>query len=556
MAQDIEKILRYVDERRLSLRRDRLSYWQHWQDLATNLLPRRYKWLVTPNQANRGSPINGQILDPTGTMAARMLAAGMLSGICSPARPWFKLSIYGVDDTTASPATRWLAECTRRMMLVLQESNFYTSMGTAFFDLVVFGTMVIYVKEDFDDIIRCTVPCAGEYYLGVDAGNKPISLYREFAQTYKQIIDEFGVENCSRSIQSVAKTASNLSNEKIICHAIEQNSPIFGVPSHFKWVEVYWEMGETGGTALRISGFHEYPFFAARWDVTSNDAYGRSVGMDALPDIKQLQHETKRKGQALDKMVAPPMLADVQMKNQPASLLPGAITYVPGLSAGTGGFKPAYTVTPPLQEIREDIAAIQARIKDIFYNNLFLTVTNLDTVRSAAEIDARRAEQLIMLGPVLERFDNEALTPSIERLFGAMFRKRLIPPPPPEIANQFVKVQFKSMLAESQRTAAASGIERWVAQLGNLAAVDPTVLDNIDSDRLANVYGSYMSVPPEIIRDVKEVEKLRAERAKQQQQQALLQQTLPAVKGAQVLSKTDVGGGQNALAAMLSGANI
>ena len=316
---------------------------------------------------------------------------------------------------------------------------------------------------------------------------------------------------------------------------------------------MYWEIGEGWDKLLRISGFNETPFFAARWDVSSNDAYGRAVGMDALPDIKQLQQETKRKAQAIDKMVTPPMLADVQMKNQPASLLPGAITYVPGLSAGTGGFKPAYQLTPPLQEMREDINDIRARIKETFYNNLFLTVTNLDTVRSAAEIDARRAEQLIMIGPVLERLDNESLTPLIDRLFGIMMRKRLLPPPPPELHGQFVNVQFKSMLAESQRTAAAAGIERYLAQAGNYAAVNPQILDKIDEDKMMDIYADYMGVPRAMIRDEDAVKKLREAREKQQQQQALLQQTLPAVKGAQVLSKTNVGGGGNALDMMING---
>ena len=53
--------------------------------------------------------------------------------------------------------------------------------------------------------------------------------------------------------------------------------------------------------------------------------------MDALGDIKQLQLEQKRKAQAIDKNVNPPMIADPSMKNEPASLLPGAVTSMAGL---------------------------------------------------------------------------------------------------------------------------------------------------------------------------------------------------------------------------------
>ena len=88
---------------------------------------------------------------------------------------------------------------------------------------------------------------------------------------------------------------------------------------------------------LRVSGFHDWPVMTTRWDVQGNDPYGRCPGMDALGDIKQLQQETRRKAQAIDKMVNPPLLADVQLKNQPMSLLPGGTTYVSGLSAGPRG---------------------------------------------------------------------------------------------------------------------------------------------------------------------------------------------------------------------------
>jgi hypothetical protein len=59
-----------------------------------------------------------------------------------------------------------------------------------------------------------------------------------------------------------------------------------------------------------------------RWDVTGNDPYGTGTAFDAIGDIKQLQHETRRKAQAIDKMVDPPMIADIQLKNNPAALIP------------------------------------------------------------------------------------------------------------------------------------------------------------------------------------------------------------------------------------------
>lgn len=51
------------------LKMDRNSFWLHWDELAKFIWPKRYRWLVTPNQYNKGSPLNRMIRDNTGTLA-------------------------------------------------------------------------------------------------------------------------------------------------------------------------------------------------------------------------------------------------------------------------------------------------------------------------------------------------------------------------------------------------------------------------------------------------------------------------------------------------------
>src|SRR6266567_4835347 len=194
------KLRRQCEGRLIGMRTTRFSWWVHWRELADYILPRRYKWLITPNQMARGSPINQHILDSTGTLAARNLASGMMSGISSPTRPWFRLKINHIDSTQTSPVSLWLAECERLMMLVFQESNFYNAIATVYFDLVVFGTAVVLMYEDFDEIIRCYNPCLGEYYLDNTGKYQPKIFYREFTMTVAQCAEYFGEENLSPAI--------------------------------------------------------------------------------------------------------------------------------------------------------------------------------------------------------------------------------------------------------------------------------------------------------------------------------------------------------------------
>jgi hypothetical protein len=149
------------------MRVNRYSWWTHWRELADYFLPRRYKWIITPNQQSRGSPINQHIIDSTGCFAARNLASGLLSAKSSPTTNWFGFQIGRIDSTQTSPISLWLAECERIMRLVFHESNFYNSIAQFYYDLVIFGTAVMLIYEDFENVINCYNPCAGEYYIDI-----------------------------------------------------------------------------------------------------------------------------------------------------------------------------------------------------------------------------------------------------------------------------------------------------------------------------------------------------------------------------------------------------
>ena len=543
-----------------SMRSYRMSFWAHWAACAEMLLPRRYRWFVTPNQWNRGSPMNQAIVDETGMLAARVLATGLLSGLTSPTKPWFSLGIAGQDDATEGPVQAWLAECTSRMLTVYAGSNFYQALGTNYLDLVVFGSSPLIQYEDADTVIHFYTPCLGEFMFGLNAKLEVDSLFREYTYTIKEAVDAFGLANMSIGTQQSYKTPSNLDTEIVICHAIEPNGTVYqgGVPvdrvlpAKYAYREVFWEQtsagGQKGGFLIKVAGFNEKPFAAFRWDVTSNDAYGRSPGMDALPCTRQLQIEQRRKAEAIDKMVRPPMVASVSMKNEPMDILPGGVSYVADPTGS--GFKPAFTVEPRIAEMMEDIKEVQARNRTIFFNDLFLGISQLGTVRTATEIEARQQETLVQIGPVIERTQTE-LDQIVERTFAIMARRKLFPPAPAEIQGRALVVKYVSLFAETQRAASTTAIERLMAFVGGLAALQPDIMDNIDTDEVVEKYASELNVSPDVIRDLKQIAAIRANREQAQQTQAALQVGTAAAQGAQTLSQTDVGGGQNALQAMI-----
>lgn len=562
----------FVTGRLLGMRVNRYSWWTHWRELADYFLPRRYKWIVTANQMARGSPINQHIIDDTGTFAARNLASGILSGKSSPTRRWVKLGFNNIDSTQTSPVSLWLAECERLMYLVFQESNFYNSIATFYYDLVIFGTASMIIYEDYENVINCFNPCAGEYYVDINGRYWPCILYREFTMTVSAVVSEFGYENCSATVRNLydtktSKSGANLTREIIVAHAIEPNDDDrdFGIPKRFRYRECYWEWGGStspqGGTQmppafLRKKGYHEQPQVTGRWDLVSNDPYGRSPAMDALGDQKQLQLETRRKAQAIDKMVNPPLVADIQLKNQPASLLPGGMTYVSGFAqTGKAAIASVYDTKFPISDIVEDLNEVRDRIKKCFFNDLFQTASQFETRSNvtAVEWDMRKSESMIMLGPVLERIDYEVLKPAVERVWAIMLRANILPPAPPELHGKELTVNFVSMLAQAQEAAQAGAIERVLGLAGNLAGVDPSVMDNIDVDYALDKYSASLQNDPKMIRSPEATSAIRQQRAQQQQEQQQAAMAEQLAKGAKTLSEADTGG-QNALTAMTGGA--
>ena len=532
------------------LRECRQPFWTLWRDLATYYMPKRYVWLLSDKERRLREAKNPAILDGTGTLAARVLAAGMMNGITSPSRPWFSLRVPGFSDDPNGEARLWVDEVTRRMQMIMSETNFYNSLAILYLDLVVFGSAAMLVYEDDESVFRCYNPALGEFYFGQSSRLSVDTFARDYTMGVGQVVREFGEENVSEHVLSAWKRggASHFGTVDI-CHLIEPNDGATGVPRKFRYRETYWESKISDGRVLRQRGFNELPGVFPRWELTANDAYGTSPALDALGDVIQLQHETKRKAQGLDKMMSPPMIADVQLQHRPTALMPNGITYVAGNN--TFGMKPAYQVQMPLTELSLDIRDIRQRIQETFHNPLFNMISQLDTVRTATEIDARREEKLVLLGSVLERFQNEALDPAINRIFSIMFRNGMLPDPPEIISGQPIEVQYVSILSTAQRAVAAIPTERWVGLIGNLGQIAPEVLSIPNWSELIRNYGDSIGVPA---RDMRSREDIAAEMAKKAQDAEIQQgimQAGAAAEGAKLLSETDVGGGANALQQIL-----
>nr|WP_154927524.1 portal protein [Pantoea agglomerans] len=534
------------------LKSERTTFDPHWRDLSDYISPRSSRFLVS--DANRDNRRNTNIVDPTCTLAERTLSSGMMSGITSPARPWFTLSVSDPAMKDYGPVKVWLEDVQRRMNEVFNKSNLYQSLPIVYAQLGTYGTAAMAILEDDEDIIRTYPFPIGSYYVSNSARLSVDTVYREFRMTTRQLVEQFGLDNVSETVKGQWATQNTEAWHDVI-HAVypnvnRQTGKMDAKNKRYK--SVYFE---TGGDdkVLRESGFDEFPILAPRWEVNGEDAYGSNCpGMTALGQVKALQLEQKRKSQLIDKATNPPMVGPSSLKTQRVSQLPGAVTYVDQLS-GQDGLKPLYMVNPNTADLLNDIQDTRDIIRSAYFVDLFLMLQNINTRSMPVEaVNELREEKLLMLGPVLERLNDEFLDPLIDRAFAIMQRKGMLPPAPEVLQGTALRIEYISVMAQAQKSIGVNSMERFVGFVGGMAQAKPEALDKLDIDKIIDSYGDSIGVSPSVIVPDEEVQKIRQARAEQIQQQQQMQMAQAAVAGAKDLSQANLEG-PNALSALAGG---
>lgn len=510
-----------------------------WRDLADSFMPMRPRWLQD-QQRNRGERRNQQIIDSVPLQCVRDLKAGLHSGLTSPARPWMRLTTADPELAELDEARHWLFTYTQRMLTIFMRSNLYQSLPTLYGDVGVFATGVMSVLEDDEKVIHTRTYPIGSYALGMSQKGVAHAFARKYQRTVEQVVMEFGLQANGRDIdwknisQSV-KDAWNRGNYEHLVNItwlVQPNRDYTSKqrmgPESWRWTSCYWESNYVGDDRfLKESGFETFPFMCPRWEVDSEDTYGTdSPGITSIGDARQLQSEQKVKGQALQKMVKPPLNAPHSARASKVSSLPDDVNYVEDTERGV---RAVYEVKPDLSQFREDIAEVQNRLRTSFYNDLFMMLAMSDEYRgaqpmTAREVEERHGEKLLMLSPVYERFNVELFDPLIRRTSLIMARYGLVPPPPPELQDEEPHVEYQSIMAQAMRLVHVSVQDRFVQTVMGMVPVFPEVKHKFDAMQAVDTYAEQLMIDPNLVRSDEEAEKRMAAESAAMQQQAQAEQ--------------------------------
>ena len=541
------KTLRDRCSKRLEgLKSVRKDYEADWRETARLAQPARSRFLSSDKDKNLRRARNASLFDEHGLFASRTLANGMTSGLSSQSRPWFQLSTYD-DALTEQPDVKaWLDDVEKRLYSFFASTNFYGASKTGYLELGLFGTEACVMAEHDQAGAVCHSLTAGEYWIATSTALVADTLYRRVPMSVRQTVDTFG-KAVSQRVQRLYDT-SNYDEVVNVFHAIEpradrDTAKIDG--RNKPWASVWWDEDDGNcHTVLREGGYDEQPFWAPRWDTTGSDTYGYSPGMEALPSLRELQMQSKRRNEAIDHLIKPELITPAGMKitRQPGNVVSASSVDAAGVQPS---FVPDYRV---VQAVSEEINKSKEAIDRLFYADLFMAITNMQGIqpRNMEEIASRNEEKLTQIGPVIERVNTEKLEVAIDRAFAIMQRKGLLQPPPDALEGKDLKINFVSILTQMQRMVGIGQIERTAGFVGNLAGVFPEAVDKINVDEMIDEYAERAGAPARLIRSSDEVAKIREQRAQQQAMQQAAANA-PAVRdgaeAARLLSETDTGSG-------------
>jgi len=499
------------------LRFERGTWETHWQEVGDYIVPTKNNITKTRTP---GEKVNQYLLDNT-AVQANILLGGFLHGLLTnPHSQFFELTT-GIDELDDRDDVRkWLQKTSRRILHVLNNSNFQTEIHELYLDLGSFGTSIMSIEEDNEYVVRfSTRPIRGTF-IEEDSKGRVVEVYREFEWTVDQIINHFGEEVLNKS-KDLQDSKRRMDNKKFkVVHSVYPSNvdprKMGAKPYKSSYVLIEFE------ALLSEGGFRTFPYVTPRWVKHAGEKYGRSPSMIALPEVKSLNLMVETTIKGAQKVVDPPL-------EVPDDGFIGTIRTRPGsLNFKRPGADP---IRPIFNDSRIDfgfqvIEDKRQRIRDAYFVDQ-LKLRQGTPQMTATEVEARIDEALRFMGPVLARQQSELLRPLIDRVYEIMEQRGLIDPVPAVFEQYGIKnidVQYSSMIARMQKQAEAKSILKTIEQASPFISADPSILDHINGDKALRVLARINNFPQEILRDEREVKSLRESRA--EQEALVMQETL------------------------------
>lgn len=525
------EVFDYIKKRQSRMEGDRQTWEEHWQQILDYVMPRKADITFTRSQGESRTDI---LFDSTAITANNLLAASLQGTLTSPSLAWFHLKLRNEELNNQREVQLWLEDTARRMYDMFNESNFNTEVHEMYLDLTSIGTGAMLVEDGDvglpDEGVHFRTLHIAEYYIQENINGQVDTLYRKYAMTARQAVQEFGEENLGEKVLKAAKEKPDKSFTFI--HAVEPTADYERALGKSKTKLPFHSchVCEEDQMVVRTSGYQEFPYLVPRWAKATGEIFGRSPSYNALPDIKTLNKAVEIGLKAWAKAIDPPLLVTDDGVIGRVRMTPAGITVV----RSDGAVKPLQIASNwQVTDMKEN--QLRTAIRQAYYSDQLQLQEGPQM--TATEVQVRYELMQRLLGPTLGRFQTEFLNPLIERVFGLMFRKGQFMTPPDNISEANMDIEYVGPLARSQRMEEAVAVERLYQLAMTIGQANPEIMDLIDHDKAVRLRAKLLGVPKNILRGEAEVNQIRQQRMQQQQMAMQQQQALEQAKTANETAK-------------------
>lgn len=502
----------------------------HLQEIADYMVPTGQN---INYQLTQGGKRMSKIYDGTAIRAHRTFANGLYGNLTPLSTPWFSLTTKNKAVAENSNVKYWLADTTERMRNAINASNAPLALHEIYFDEGWAGTGVMYISTGKRYTLNCQTFSIGNCCISEDADRMVDGVYRLEKFTARQCVQAWG-EQCSEVIKKAYIGAKSDETFDIIHGVFPRNEYDWNKMDNLNMPFASMYIEKATGNLLSEGGFLEFPYAVPRWEKTDGEVYGRSPGMDALPDVKMLNQMCYDNMRGIQKQIDPPIFAPKESAMSSTNTRAGGVIYY------KSGELPTALQTGGRFDIALEVEEQRRRaIQEAFYNDLFLLLSQQNDPRMTAyEVRQRVEEKLSILGPALGRQQTELFDPFLSRVFWILYRAGHLQPVPEELAGQGLSVDYIGRLALAMKSQETQATGQTLAFVSQLAQVRPDVMDNFDVDEIAQGTGMRSGMPVKYLVAPAVRDKIRQARAQAQAEAEEAAAEMELVKQVPNLSKT------------------
>lgn len=518
------------------LRLERAIHESHWSECYKFGAPERQQNFssTTDNKGQREND-RADLYDSTASDSVQVLTSMIMSGVTPANSIWFKAQPDGIDNLSElTGGERWLEDVCQFIWRNIHAANFDSESFETVTDIVTAGWGVLYTDIDREaggGYVFESWHIGNCFISSTRADGQIDTIYREHEMTAEAMVNAYGEENCHYLVVQMAKTSPDTRYK--LLHVIEPRKQKGSGQLNKAMPFASYHIDIANTKIMKESGYHEFPCAIPRLRRLPNSCYGNGQMTIALPDAKMANELMKNTVRAADLQIGGMWIAEDDGVLNPHTvrigprkvIIANSVDSMKRLDDGTNFQISEYLLTNLQGGIRKKLMADQ------------LPPVGTQQM-TATEIHTRVELIRQMLGPMYGRLQTEYLISILDRCFGLALRSGALGQPPQELQGRNLSFKFVSPFALAQRMAEVIATEQFVASVGQMALVEPTILDNIDFDAVAVVTGTGRGVPQTIMRTADEVKNLREARQKAKEQQAAQQQQAAIMeKGADALAK-------------------